>query len=147
MSSENEDESILVLTGMGLAPYSARGLSQSLEVIQAATVMRRTINGELIDLSRAAFRKYRSTITCTDMQAPALNGIWPGQVLTVDCVSELAYLTAGGSPERAVVPGSMRESGDFTVYRPRLTMRVVSFSEDTDEWQAQVGWSLELEEV
>ena len=138
---------VLTLSGIGVPPYSARGASQTLEPIEAAQQLRRTINGALIDLSRPEFRKYRSTISCADQQPPAIDGVWPGQVVTVGCISELSYKTSGGTPARSIVPGSSRTEGDYTIYRPQLTMRVVSFSQDTDEYGATVSWSLELEEV
>jgi hypothetical protein len=138
---------VLTLSGLGVPPYSARGANQTLEPIEAARQLRRTINGELIDLSRPEFRKYRSTISCADQQPPAVDGVWPGRVVTVDCISVLSYRTSGGTPARAVVPGSLYTEGDYTFYRPQLTMRVVSFSQDTDEYGAAVSWSLELEEV
>ena len=138
---------MLTLSGIGVPPYSARGASQTLEPIQASQQLRRTINGELIDISRAEFRKYRSTISCVDQQPPAIDGVWPGRVLTVGCISELSYLTAGGAPARPLVSGSSRTEGDYTFYRPSLTMRVVAFSQDTDEYGAAVSWSLQLEEV
>lgn len=138
---------VLVLDGMGVPPYSARGIKQTLAPISAAQQVRRTVNGELLDFSSSQFRKYQSTITCTDQQAPALNGIWPGQVLTVDCIFELAYETMTGGADRTVVPGSSREEDDFTFYRPRLTMRVILFETNKDEYGADCGWTLELEEV
>ena len=138
---------VLTLSGIGVPPYSARGASQTLEPIGSSQQLRRTINGELIDISRAEFRKYRSTISCVDQQPPAIDGVWPGRVLTVGCISELSYLTAGGAPSRNIVAGSSRTEGDYTFYRPSLTMRVVSFSQDTDEYGAEVSWSLQLEEV
>ena len=138
---------VLTLSGIGVPPYSARGASQTLEPIGSSQQLRRTINGELIDISRAEFRKYRSTISCVDQQPPAIDGVWPGQVLTVGCISELSYLTAGGAPARPLVSGSSRTEGDYTFYRPSLTMRVVAFSQDTDEYGAVVSWSLQLEEV
>ena len=138
---------ILTLSGIGVPSYSARGASQTLEPIQASQQLRRTVNGELIDISRPEFRKYRSRVSCADQQPPAVDGVWPGQVVTVGCISELSYLTAGGSPARMPVSGSSRTEGAYTFYRPSLTMRVVSFSQDTDEYGAQVSWSLELEEV
>ena len=138
---------VLTLSGIGAAPYSARGASQTLEPIGSSQQLRRTINGELIDISRAEFRKYRSTISCVDQQPPAIDGVWPGRVLTVGCISELSYLTAGGAPARPLVSGSSRTEGDYTFYRPSLTMRVVAFSQDTDEYGAAVSWSLQLEEV
>ena len=138
---------MLTLSGIGVPPYSARGASQTLEPIGSSQQLRRTINGELIDISRAEFRKYRSTISCVDQQPPAIDGVWPGRVLTVGCISELSYLTAGGAPARPLVSGSSRTEGDYTFYRPSLTMRVVAFSQDTDEYGAAVSWSLQLEEV
>jgi hypothetical protein len=138
---------VLTLSGIGVPPYSARGTSQTLEPIGSSQQLRRTINGELIDISRAEFRKYRSTISCVDQQPPAVDGVWPGQVLMVGCISELSYRTAGGAPARPVVAGSSRTEGDYTSYRPSLTMRVVSFNQDTDEYGAEVSWSLQLEEV
>lgn len=137
----------LVLSGIGVAPFSARGLHQSLQAIGAAAVLARTVNGTLLDLSLPGFRKYTSTISGADQIAPACDGVWPGKLVTVDCISELCYLTAGGSPDRTIVPGSSRVEGDYTYYRPRLTMRVMSWTADEDEWGRVVNWSMTLEEV
>lgn len=134
----------LVISGPGIQPYSARGLTQTLSPINAASSQRRTINGNLKDLSRAQFRKYASTISCQDQTAPAFAGVWPGMQVTVDCVAELSFPTATGMPERTVVDS--RVDGDFTFYRPRLVMRVTDFNESQDEYGAQVSWSLQLEE-
>ena len=140
-------DTLLTITGVGIAPYSARGLRQTLEPIQQAAALRRSVNGALVDLSVPELRKYRSTISCDDFNAPALDGIWPGQLVTVGCVAELSYLTAGGAPARAVVAGSARVMGDYTFYRPELSMRVMNHSVQTDEWGAVVSWTLELEEA
>lgn len=140
-------ETILTITGPGVSPYSARGLKQSLAPIQAAQNLRRTINAALVDVSAAQFRKYASNIACTDQNAPAFDGLWPGAQVTVDCVATLSYKTAGGSPQRTIVPDSSYTEGAFTIYRPRLIMRVVNFTEEQDEYGAAVGWSLDLEEI
>jgi hypothetical protein len=126
---------------------AARGITQTLEPIGASASFRRTINGDLIDLSMTQFQKYKSTISCTDQSLPTLDGIWPGAVVVVDCIQELAYVTAGGSPSRTVVTGSSRVDGSLTYYRPRLTMMVTSCPTTVDEWQASRGWTLELEET
>jgi hypothetical protein len=139
-------DTLLVLTGLGLPPFSARGLSQTLELIEASASLRRTINGELQDLSLPQFRKYRSTISCADQRTPATDGVFPGAEVTVDCVFELSY-PVGGSPQRIVVPGSERTEGDFVFYRPRLVMRVTEYSVSQDEYGATAQWSLTLEEV
>jgi hypothetical protein len=136
---------VLELHGIGVPPYSARGLSQTLTPIDAAVHLERNINGGLLDMSMFQFRKYKSTITGSDQQPPGVDGIWPGQVVTVDCIVELAY-PDGGTPVRAVVPGSERFDGGWWLYRPRLDMRVVGFNINRDEYGAQVGWTLDLEE-
>jgi hypothetical protein len=140
-------ETLLAMTGNGIAPYSARGLEQTLQPIAAAGDLQRTINGDLKDLSEPQLRKYTSTITGSDHLSPAVCGIWPGTLVTVDCVAELAYPTATGSPGRPVVAGSSRVEGAYTYYRPQLTMMVVDWNLREDEWGRQVAWSMELEEV
>lgn len=139
-------DTLLVITGL-LTPYSARGLRQTLEPIVQDNALRRTVNGELVDLTLPAFRKFTSTISATDQSVPALNGVWIGAQVTVDCIVELAYLTSGGTPARTLVPGSSRVSGSYTYYRPRLIMRIIDFQTQLDEWQADIGWSMRLDEV
>jgi hypothetical protein len=138
---------LLVLSLGGVPLYSARDLEQTLEPIKAAANTRRTINGLLVDLSVDKFHKYKSVIRCTDVEAPALDGIMPGMTLTVDCVAELVYKTAGGSPSRTVVSGSARTAGAYTIYRPRLSMMVTDLQQRISEYDHEVRWELELEEV
>ena len=134
----------LVIAGIGLPAASIRGVSQTLEPIAAAARLMRTVNGALVDISAAAFRKYVSTIRCSDQAPPALDGIWPGELVTVDCVAELVHAD-GAEPERPVV--ASRTDGGFVFYRPRLAMRVLSFEVERDEWGAVVAWTLSLEEA
>jgi hypothetical protein len=140
------DETLLMLTGIGVPPYAARGLIQTLQPIEAAGSQRRTVNGTLVDLSQAQFRKYRSTIRGRDLQAPALDGVWPGRVVTVSCVAELCCPSID-VPERPVVSESQRTEGSFIFYRPQLVMQVVGFTIERDEYGAATSWTLELEEV
>lgn len=140
---------LLRISGIDVPPYSARGLSQTLEPIDAAGGGGpwRTINGGLLDVSAPQFRKYKTTISCNDQNPPAFADLWPGRTLVVDCVSELSYKTGtAGQPARTVVPDSSRVEGDFTIYRPRLTMVCIRFNKNQDEYGAAVDWSLELEE-
>ena len=137
---------LLRLQGMGVPPYSARGLTQTLEPIDQAASYGRTANGVLVDLSFSGFRKFKSNISGTDQKPPAVNGRWPGQIITVDCITELS-MPVGGIPDRTVVPDSLHTEGAFSTYRPRLTMMVLLFSISHDEYGAQVSWSLDLEEV
>jgi hypothetical protein len=135
----------LVIEGLA-SPYSVRGLTQTLEPIEASAKLRRTINGTLLDLSAPQFRKYKSTISNTDQRIPAIDGIWPGMVLTIDCAAWLSY-PVGGSPSRPVVPGSSFTEEGFVFYRPRLLVRVTAMNSQEDEYARDAQWSLELEEV
>lgn len=141
------NETLLSLSGIGVPAYSVRGLSQTLEPIDAAIQLKRTVNGALVDLSYEPFRKYKSTLSCQDQEPPAVDGVWPGQVVTVECVAELCFVTSGGSPTRPVVADSARTEGIFTFYRPVLTMRVSGLSLTCDEYGAAVSWQMQLEEV
>ena len=147
MATLPASNTLLVISGPGIPLYAARGLTQTLDPIDASAVTARTVNGTLIDLSPHQMRKYTSTISCTDVDAPALDDIWPGMALTVDCVAELGYLTASGTPARTVVPGSSRVVGGYTYYRPRLEMLVTKYTASTDEYGAAISWSLELAEI
>ena len=141
------DETLLVISGQGMPPYAVRGITQTLVPIDAARNLRRTVNGALIDLSASQFKKYRSEISCTDIQAPAFDAVEIGDTVTVGCVEELGYLTSGGSPARTVVAGSSRVQGSYTFYRPELTMVVVDKSQSFDEVGAVESWAMVLEEA
>ena len=141
------EDTLLEISGPGLPSFAARGLTQTLDPIAASSVPARTVNGGLIDFSPPQMRKYKSTISCTDINGPAFDGVWPGDELTVDCVAELAYLTASGAPARPVVTGSERVVGNHTYYRPQLVMRVINYTTSTDEYGAAVAWQLDLEEM
>lgn len=139
-------DTLLVITGIGIPPYSARGLTQTWGFIPAAKNFRRDVNGDPVNLSPAQFQKYLTSITCTDVNPPAINGIVLGLQVTVDWVEEFSFLTIGGAPAREVVEGSLRVEGDFTFYRPRMLMQVRDFSGSVAEWDALTPWQLDLEE-
>jgi hypothetical protein len=146
-SLNGSGSTLLRISGVGMSPYAARGLTQTLKPIEQASDLRRTINGELIDFSVEQFRKYASVISGNDQEPPGVGGIWPGRSVQVECIAELYYLTAGGSPERPMAGGSERTAGPYTYYRPVLEMRVLDFDQSFDEWDTQVTWSLTLEEI
>jgi hypothetical protein len=137
---------LLVLSVGGVPLYSARDIQQTLQPIKAAANARRTVNGLLVDLSVTPFHKYESQITCTDVEALAFDGLFPGMAVTVDCVSELVYKTAGGAPSRPVVEGSERVVGSYTIYRPRLNMMIVDMKQQLGESTHATQWELDLEE-
>ena len=140
-------ETLLVLSGLGVAPYSARGLDQTLNPINGSGDFDRDVNGGMVDLSDDNFKKLASTISCEDVEAPAFDGNPIGTEVTVDCIRELAYLTASGTAQRSKVENSERQVGDWTYYRPRLQMIVVGFSSSQSEYGRSVSWTLDLEEV
>jgi hypothetical protein len=143
-------DTLLTISSFGNMLYQARGLNQTLTVIPEATQQERTINGTLTDLSNPQFRKYASTISVPqDVMAPPLDGVFPGMIVTVDCVVGLSFFTSGGNGpnNRPEVSGSSFQENGFTFYRPVLTMMVKKVETHFDEWKCQVGWTLDLEEV
>lgn len=137
-------------TAPGVPPYAARGLHGTLRPIDLASgsdKLRRTVNGTLIDVSAPQMRKYQLEASGDDQEPPAFDGLWVGMEVEVDCHVEMAYLTASGSPERTPVPGSVRVSGDYTIYSPAMSMRVVEWEIERAEWDAAVSFSITLEEI
>lgn len=141
------DETLLVLDGMGVPLYSARGLSMSITPTSAAKgAIKRTVNGEAVPLVQAQMFKYDANITCKDQEAPSLDGVFAGKELTVHCPFEFCYLTVGGSPNRGEVSGSSRTQGDFTYYRPVMIFIVVDWDLGNDEYPHDYNWKLALTE-
>ncbi len=143
----------LVLIGIGMPFYSARGLKQVLTPIQSLqnnrNNIRRTVGFSLVNMTPAYALKYYTKISADDIEGPAWDGVFPGfHPVTVWCAAELGY-PSGGSPQRPVVSGSSRvESGaPFTFYRPILQMMVLAYDFEFDEWGARRNWSMELEEM
>jgi hypothetical protein len=145
-----DNPTLLRLDPITVPPYSARGISEEFG-LDGDAQLARTVNNTLIDLGDGTAEKYKLTITCTDQNMPALDGVRRGMVLTVDCATEFSYLTAGGSPSRTVASTTddpaTREDGAYTFYRPRLTMMVADYRLSFDEWGAACNWSLDLIEV
>lgn len=139
-------DTVLVISGLGVPEYSARGLQQTLGPINEAGEFDRDVNGGLVDLTPPQFKKFRSTISCEDSEAPAFDGVPIGTLVTVECAAELPYLTEGGMPSRTAVEGSARVVGAWTYYRPVLNMVVVGFSLTRDEYNHTDSWQLDLEE-
>lgn len=142
----DESDSVLFINIIGFPPGSCRGVNQTLKLIQEAASFRRTVNFNLKNTAPARAMKYAIEITCTDSNAPALNGIFPGAAIVVDCVSEINRPTADAAL-RLAVPGSEYVVGDFTISRPRLNMTITDFQLDSVETDATVGWRLTAEET
>lgn len=137
-NSEGAWVSTLVsITGAGipsdfLDDYNARGVTMSLAQIDAAKRMRRTINGELKDVSRAQFKKYQATIQCSDHESPPLTSAPAGTIVDVICLSDM---------------GTTGEDTSGDPVRLELEMMIADWQVQRDEWDAQTGWSLVLVEV
>ena len=138
----------LVISGHGIPRFSARGLTQTLTLVDPAAVLAYSVNGGLLNFSPPQFRKFKSSITCTDVLPAALAALWPGVVVEVDCISPIAYLTAIGSPvpDRTVARSEVVD--EYTYDWLRLTMAVATaWTQSTDEWAAQTSWQLDLTET
>lgn len=132
---------VLTLSGMGISPYSARGLKQTLEPIGQASQLRRTVNGLLVDVGDPIFRKLRTTISGADQRPPKFGSYWPGMAVTVGCLLDMA-----GTADKPVVSGSTFSEEGVTFFRYSLACRIVSWSIDAEEWSAGVSWALTCEE-
>lgn len=144
----SDQTTFFAIAGIDIPLYSSRGINQTLEPIDGASNPRRTINGELIDLSPSQFKgKYKSTVSGNDVSPPAFDGVYVGAIVTVDCAKELGYVTSGGAPRKMVVEGSQRVDGIFTFYRPEIVFMITGLSENFYEWQSGHEWRMELIEV
>lgn len=140
------NETVFVMSGPGLPPYSSRGITQTLEPIEAAGVFARTVNGKLINLAPAQFALFRTTVSCKDVEAPAFNGLKKGDHITMDCAVELGYHTGSDSPSRPVVAGSSRVVGNYTYYRPEITVVITNWTCSRDEYGHITEYQFEGEE-
>jgi hypothetical protein len=142
-------DTILTISSFGNMLYQARKLTQTLQPIGEAAKMERTINGTLVDISVAQFRKYTTSIRVpSEVNAPPIDNVFPGQTVTVQCAVSLSFVTgAPGLPHKPVVSGSEYTEGAYTFYRPELVMMVKGVSTQFDEWDNVVGWNIELEEI
>lgn len=136
----------LIITSASFPPASVRGIIQTLRPIAESANITRDVNANALDIGNPAFRKFESTLSCIDQVAPELTKLWPGVVCTVTCVTEIPYLTSGGTAIRPVF--TSRVEGAWTYFRPILTMVVMTPWETMDNrWAASINWQLTLQEV
>lgn len=164
----------LKLGACGFPPMSARNCSQELFPLAPGRFYR-DINGKLVFIDDRLGSKYKTVITGKDENAPALSGISVGSVMSVGCIQyiwkKVPKYELTVRLERPVVEGSViavndaNEYLDFLVtdgaevrlsanpdgcyvgFRPWLTMVVLDFSLETDEWGICSKWKLVMEEV
>lgn len=122
----------LVIDEIPFSDAAVRDLTMTLEPIAAAIQQKRTINGELVDVSQSQFHgKYRAVISCRDQESPHFDGVLPGTIVQVTCIKDL---------------GLGRDS-DGLPQQLSLSMMVGGWGINTEEWKASVGWQLPLESV
>lgn len=122
----------LVIDEIPFPDAAIRDLTMTLEPIAQATQQRRTINGELVDVSQSQFHgKYRVMISCRDMETPHFDGVLPGTIVQVTCIRDLGIArNSDGEPDQL-----------------ELEMMVGGWGISTEEWKASVAWQLPLESV
>ncbi|MDR1561243.1 MAG: hypothetical protein LBS23_02710 [Holosporaceae bacterium] len=168
------NETNLMLGVAGLPPESARNCVQELTPIPNGE-FKKSINGDLLFLETSERKRYKSIITCKDVNSPLADGIWVGSQIMVGCIQNLWQAINPGEMKIRLIRPAVKESicavnnfGDpikfkqtdnevelynaceekiFVCFRPWLAMRVIDFSLETDEWGMSGGWKLILEEV
>ncbi|MGR3315374.1 hypothetical protein [Roseovarius indicus] len=126
---------------------SALFVQTQLEYIDAASRLRRTVNGRLVSTADPAFRKFRITLSGSDRILPAIAGIPPDAAATVHC--PIVIRERGAIPSRGAVPGSVfvGPNSEWVEYRPVFECLVLPPSMSETEWESSASWSLVLEEV
>lgn len=170
------DETVLKLGDIPLPAGSSRFISQTLQPIDNGDV-RRTVNGNLRDMTRFENRKFESQLSSTDQATPALGGLWKGSEVLVECMKKLRdpVVPAGqattlirdpvvdsvfgyvADPCEKIIPDSVGGVGnrditflqdvDYVEYRPIINFMVLANSINEDEPAAEEGWQIDLEEV
>ena len=167
-------ESNLFFGVLGLPPASARNCIQELSPIPNGE-FRRSINGGMLFLESTERRRYKSVISCKDLNTPIIEGIWIGAHVNIGCIQTLSQSIRPGEHSakliRPAVNGSINvvdKSGNpikfdyyndevsitaprkdpiFVHFCPWLLMQLIDFSMQTDEWGMTGAWKLALEEV
>lgn len=158
-------ETFLDLIEIGITPQSARGIGQTLTLETSSNGIRRLFSGELRKRVRPSRRKYRSTISFSDLYPPAFDNLSQGDIITVWCAAELSG-KVGDAFSRTHVPGSViwRNAAGFQIesgedetiapvgattytYRPIIIFMVDTWDIDTDEYGAVNTSSLSMIEV
>lgn len=168
------NETNLILGIAGLPPESARNCVQELSPIPNGQ-FKKSINGDLLFLETNERKRYKSVISCKDVNSPLVDGIWVGSQITVGCIQNLWQSIEVGEIKirlvRPAVAGSVCAVNNFgepikfklvdndielykpynekifVCFRPWLTMQVTDFLLTTDEWGVSNGWKLLLEEI
>lgn len=113
---------LLAITGIDLGNYSTRDLQVEVAPI-ALGELARDVNGNLVDMTLESFRKYAVTLTCTDVEAPDLVGVWRGKQVTLSLIPDMGLDEGTDGPMN-------------------LTMMVDSWQSGRRERLAESAWSI-----
>lgn len=113
---------LLSIDGIDFSDYASRGITMTLQPIASGS-LEYDVNGNLVDMTLPAFRKYGIGIECEDQEAPELTGIFKGTDITVNCIPGLG----------------VENSTDGILI---MEMMVDDFTVRLDEWGAKIGWNL-----
>jgi hypothetical protein len=116
---------VISIAGIDLSDYAVRSLTMTLTPIEQASNVARDCLGQLVDISLAQFRQHKLTISCTDNDAPELDGIWPGMDIAVTCLPRM-----NGTSDTPLT----------------ILAKVVSWNTSRDEWGAEIAWQIEAEQ-
>ena len=118
---------LLSIDGITFPDAAVRGITATLRLDTNGS-LERDVNGNMVDLTLTAFRKYRASVSCSDFEAPDLDGIYKG---------------SGPHTVRLIPKLGVSDSTDGTL---TLSMMVEEFEVSTHEWDTTVDWSIELVE-
>lgn len=124
---------------------SGMGVQVDLTTIGEAVNMRRTVSGALINIADPAFRKYAFTVSAAGFKLPSIDGIWEGDLITVEAPVTLREV--GSVPSRPAVSESVKIVGSYVEYSPVFTAMLVGKSQSEKEGKADASWSLDFEEI
>lgn len=96
------------LSGVVFPPGSDLNISEGLSPIAQAADMRRTVNGDLLNVARPVLRKRRLTLGASDMRPAALSHLFPGDYLEA-IPSEPVAITLAAPATSAQVPAGAVE--------------------------------------
>src|SRR5262249_14853622 len=118
---------LLAIDGIDFGDYAVRGITMTLTPIDQEKAFARDCLGILRDISVPQFRCFKTTITCTDNDAPELTNIYIGAVVTITCIPGIS-----GSYDSPIVT---------------FAAMVTGWNTSRQEWDATVAWQLEAEQI
>lgn len=164
----------LKLSLTGFPPMSARNCTQELFPISTGNFYR-DINGKLVFIPSSKEAKYKTVITCKDVNPPAFGCVCIGTEVQVSCIqyiwqyvkenlkirtsrppveNSVIVVDANNEPvnffidknNNVVINGDSKKQY-YVGFRPVLNMRILDFSISTDEWEMISRWKLVMEEI